>query len=531
MPNTRAKSCDNCRVAKSRCSLSSPCSRCAKRCLQCHYPQSHIRHVGNQQRRGDFRPILPVTIAPITIDKIVNNGRLHTDNSVSIAEISDAVVADAGNYFASSDKNSDENSFHAMATLLGTGTKMPDLAIYQSDAFSPFDISATSTFSNGMISSPDRQRDSDNSSVSRYFVDTLLISDPLSLSYSMPDFGLSTASSPMPASIGLNSPDFLMTMTDSDDTPAKPPLSMRERSFQQGSLTAKMILNQLFDYTRRIAEGRNLPPFIHPPCFLSQNDECPAEAPHSCLPQPLAICRNLTQMFYSRTSESTSFIWRQIFSHLHEMRAEHNDYDTESLLQALQAILIYGLLCSQSTESVQSEDINWMISTTEIFARQLYSISSYDRGLDYASLSRSKWVFVESQRRTACLMYLMDLLLHIKGQTPSKGQCPEFIDLPLPCTRELWQPISDRDWRKRYNEENNSKLMKGNRGLTMGNLFLLRQSLSRGENVLKTARADLAREMAEWVEKVDDLSMLLWMAVALEGDGQAMMIQGTLAMG
>lgn len=64
----------------------------------------------------------------------------------------------------------------------------------------------------------------------------------------------------------------------------------------------------------------------------------------------------------------------------------------------------------------------------------------------------------------------------------------------------------------------------------MGNLFLLRQSLSRGENFLKTAKSDLARELAEWVEKVDDLSMLLWMAVALEGDGQAKMIQGTLAM-
>lgn len=92
------------------------------------------------------------------------------------------------------------------------------------------------------------------------------------------------------------------------------------------------------------------------------------------------------------------------------------------MLHALQSAFIYGLLCSQCTESVPDEDIDWLISTTEvwselqlnvlshdhhtylvallqIFARRLYSISSYDRGLDYASLSRSKWVFVESQRR------------------------------------------------------------------------------------------------------------------------------------
>lgn len=325
MPNTRAKSCDNCRVAKSRCSLSSPCSRCAKRCLQCHYPQSRIRNAGDQQRRKDFRPILPITTAPIAIDKIVNNGLLHTDNSISIAELSDAVdavAADAGNHFANSDKNSEETSFDVMATLLDTGPKMPDLAIYQSDAFSPFDISVTSAFHHEITPSPDKQGDSDNSSVSRYFVDPLSTSDPLSLPYSMSSFGLSTASSPMPTSISFNSSDFLMTAMDSADTPAGPLLSIRERSFQQGSLTARMILSQIFDYTRRIAEGRNLPPFIHPPCFLSQNDECPPEAPHHCSPQSLAICRNLTQMFYSRTSESTSFIWRQIFIHLREMRAE-----------------------------------------------------------------------------------------------------------------------------------------------------------------------------------------------------------------
>jgi hypothetical protein len=127
-------------------------------------------------------------------------------------------------------------------------------------------------------------------------------------------------------------------------------------------------------------------------------------------------------------------------------------------------------------------------------------------------------------------MYLIDLLLYINGQTPSRGRCPEFVDLPLPCTRELWQSSSDRDWKKRYNEENHSKAMKGSRGLTMGNLFLLRQSLSRGENFLKTSTADLAKELAEWVEKVDDLSMLLWMAVQLEGEGQARMIQGTVSM-
>lgn len=127
-------------------------------------------------------------------------------------------------------------------------------------------------------------------------------------------------------------------------------------------------------------------------------------------------------------------------------------------------------------------------------------------------------------------MYLIDLLFHINGQTPSKGRCPEFVDLPLPCTRELWQPIPDKDWKKRYSEEILSKRAKGERGLTMGNLFSFRHSLSHGEQFHEMAKAYLAKELAEWVEKVDDLSMLLWMALTLEGEGQAQIVQGTLVM-
>jgi hypothetical protein len=270
---------------------------------------------------------LPVTTTSIAIERTVNNGNPYADESSSITDISDSILpavsaADAGDYFPISDPNSEENEFDVMTTLLDTGTRMPDLAIYPSDTSSPFDVSITSSLSYDITSIPDKLGDSDDSSVYPYFIDPLSTSNSLNLPYSMTSLGLSTASSPMLASIDFNSPDFLMAAANSTDIPRKPNLSMRERSFQQGSLTAKMVLSQLIDYTRRIADGRHLPSFIHPPCFLSQNDECPSEAPHSCLPKPLAICKSLTQMFYSRTAGSSAFVWQQIYTHLREMHAE-----------------------------------------------------------------------------------------------------------------------------------------------------------------------------------------------------------------
>jgi hypothetical protein len=38
--------------------------------------------------------------------------------------------------------------------------------------------------------------------------------------------------------------------------------------------------------------------------------------------------------------------------------------------------------------------------------------------------------------------------------------------------------------------------------------------------------SETADEIAEWCEKVDDLSMLLWIAVTVEGAGQAPEIRG-----
>jgi hypothetical protein len=97
--------------------------------------------------------------------------------------------------------------------------------------------------------------------------------------------------------------------------------------------------------------------------------------------------------------------------------------------------------------------------------------------------------------------------------------------MPLPCSRDLWQPVSDRDWRKRFQKDVEARKQKGRRGLTLGMLLLIRQSAACGEDITKSARDGLAEELAEWCERADDLSMLLWMALTVEGDGQSQLYQ------
>lgn len=97
--------------------------------------------------------------------------------------------------------------------------------------------------------------------------------------------------------------------------------------------------------------------------------------------------------------------------------------------------------------------------------------------------------------------------------------------MPLPCSREMWQPISDKHWTKRYQEDTEARKQKGQQGLTLGMLLLIRQSAACGEDITISAREGLAEELAEWCERADDLSMLLWMGLTVEGDGQSQLYQ------
>ncbi|KAK0761849.1 hypothetical protein N5P37_004648 [Trichoderma harzianum] len=213
---------------------------------------------------------------------------------------------------------SEDNTFAEIAKLVDTSAETPDLTICHSDTPSLFDISGTASLSHAATPESKSLGSSDNGSMYPYYVDPLSTYNPFNFPYPFVT-GLGSASSPVLASIDFSSPELL---TEAANVLRKPYLSTRERSFQQGYLTGKMLLSQMIDYTHRMAEGKTLPPFIHPPCFLSQDNECPPDTPHTCLPKILAICRTMTQMFYSRTPETNAFIWDQIYSHLRQMYAE-----------------------------------------------------------------------------------------------------------------------------------------------------------------------------------------------------------------
>jgi hypothetical protein len=297
MPARRTKSCVSCRVAKARCSLSAPCLRCVRRHLECCYTpiQSQTRI---NRRIEDLRPLRPALDIASGIDVV---------DSTTTA-----------NPFPSVDGSSQElNTLPLMVVTMDI--QIPDLNLY-SKPFSSNTLDLPDSFYLAPAFTPVSQN---SQNLNRVSADSGILSIPLP-SWSL-NYDLLPSSGVLCVNNSMDEPELLTTPSSTTlptSEALEPQLSQRMRSLQQGSLTAKMVFSRLIEYTRMMADGKNLPPFIHPPCCLDQSDECLLGSPHQCLPETLAICANLSRMFYSSMSASSPFVWQQIRTHLRQMKLE-----------------------------------------------------------------------------------------------------------------------------------------------------------------------------------------------------------------
>lgn len=223
MPRNGAKSCDPCRIAKVRCSLAVPCARCAKRHLDCRYPQ--------RNRGPADRPEKPRLIRPRVEEVTIRNEKPESGLLDSSGET-------------------------AQSTTAGTPAG-----------------AAVARVQPRAEKEPSGQGNS--------------LNDNKQLADDLVDCGQ--------------------------------PLQPRTRTVAQDSLTAKMLIGRIADYPLMMAAGKNLPPFIHPPCAVGQRQGCPPESPHTCLPETLAVCAGLAQMLHSPTPSSRAFVWSQINSQVKQL--------------------------------------------------------------------------------------------------------------------------------------------------------------------------------------------------------------------
>ncbi|OAQ96061.1 hypothetical protein LLEC1_03508 [Akanthomyces lecanii] len=514
MPFSRKKSCAHCRQSKLRCNLETPsCSQCKRRRFKCVYD-------GRDSDRA----------TPYSFQA----------SSTSAASISDPLPAvdtpGAINGFNNSD---------AVSEIAAT-TANDDVMLDFSGGGLPFDWLG---MGHPAHTGPESPKSFDIDTIG---LPSVTSRDVFYGSQKQQDFTtLDTAAQHFPHSSIANL-DPLQRDTEGALSPTHdvrlvsitaPPDQklLRRRIFLKDCVLTSVVLGQVTGYPKMMIEGELLPPFIQAPCHYDEEQapECRVAGRHKCLPEILAICASLVEMFYSRTQASEEYVWKMIYAERARLRKEFATFDRHDQLAAVQSVTVFMLLQAGDTSTIERNNAGSLLGTAMEFIVILSNNHVWRPDTLRVRPARREWAFHEAHRRyvsrytslelgllhlthkfsIASIFCIIDLLL--EGMEAPKGHtCEEgaaFARSFLPCSRDLWEARStsrwivhyDRYWSRRKTDEElrGHRLLESKLSSDHGGTHS--SCLGSPEN--NNPDADVLR----WCEGLDMLGTLIWMVVPL----------------
>ncbi|KAI1289020.1 hypothetical protein F5Y03DRAFT_378580 [Xylaria venustula] len=303
-------------------------------------------------------------------------------------------------------------------------------------------------------------------------------------------------------------------------------LRPRKEANLQRALMLRILMGQVEDFPRRLTKGSRLPPFIHPQCAL--HDRLPRECiakngSHQCLPEPLAICAGLTQLFFSRNGGNSSYVWKLIYTEQKRLYSEHHTYDGPTLLASVQAMSLYMLLQAKDDETISQNDVAQMTVTLTEMAKSLHQ---HQESVPYLSdiykiphLEQKTWAFYEGIRRCTSLFRIIGTVLNVLIGNPNLSpDCGTILAIPLICQGYLWDTDTTENWAERLHRYESRRACQ-ERILVIGDLVGLQgvaTSCSGESNNHPLSDPLLQKDLAAWCDNLDELGTLVWMASLLD---------------
>ncbi|KAK0377472.1 hypothetical protein CLIM01_05134 [Colletotrichum limetticola] len=305
MPNFRRKSCHQCRSSKLACDRRQPrCSRCEQRNWLCCYSLLSKPTPYLENRYRQLRSPQLCTTGPSSELSPLDNSSIETAITTSTRELNDRRSASG---FDPTDTIDDIGDFGWAAVSANT----------TDDAFWPDDVLGNCAKLPPTAPIADMSPD----------IVTNIIAD-------------------INTQISIRANFELSMLVDIDHL-----LRPRKHKTAEALLTSKMMLGSMRKYPAMLISDLNLPPFISSPCF---GDEilCRQSGIHQCLPQPLAACASIVRMFPSDSLRDRSFAWKTIYMEQQRLFHEHESYDRETLIAAVQAVTLYTILHVEDVASI-----------------------------------------------------------------------------------------------------------------------------------------------------------------------------------
>ncbi|KAG7054715.1 c6 finger domain-containing protein [Colletotrichum scovillei] len=495
---SRKKSCVLCRTSKARCSLGTPCRRCEERDLRCRYD-----HVPKQS--AGYRSLRPAeTITDRGVHGALNQLPNGTESLIRI---------ERDGRLSGDHPRPDREPSMDWSNLLSTEIATIPL---DSESISQRQLLSPNPFSLSFDSPQLRQTVLGGTGVPWVHSNSNLFGPE-----DLGDLGVMGDTEYQDHEHSSSEIQLHRAFRDCPARKIRPfyqdkPLVPRITKTVATCFTARVLLGQILSYPKMMIKGGRMPPFIFPPCAIDGSESiagCCGKELHQCLPEPLAICCNLVQSFYQRTPGSAAFVWRSIYSEVGRIRQEHSSYNSEQMLHALQAVVIYLLLQANDLQSIQESNIKSLLVVPNLLARSLHLSLDYEVDLTKKlTLDRRGWV-LPMGCRTICLLFGIELLVDVDLNAEEPSECGGYSLLPLPSGRDLWETVSCDEWRARYRrlraESCDEKV------LSIQDLRKARRALG-ADSEDRGQEDQLVAQVAKWCEGLDEFGMMVWMAVMLE---------------
>ncbi|KAI6749672.1 hypothetical protein HG530_015086 [Fusarium avenaceum] len=209
-------------------------------------------------------------------------------------------------------------------------------------------------------------------------------------------------------------------------------VSNRLSSLQHAS---RVIMQMLYAYPQMVLRRQTFPPFIHPHWHEKR------------LPDTLATCMSIAQLFAARTPETEPFLWRTISAEEERFREQLYTMTPREVHMCLEVMIIYMMMAMRESGTEGKERTSRLFETTELIGSHFLDLAgSYSTSEQTEpSFTWEDWIFAESRRRMARLWLVISCVITIESGKICDG-CSALDTLPLPSSRLLWEARSLEDW-------------------------------------------------------------------------------------
>ncbi|KAI1120094.1 hypothetical protein F5Y10DRAFT_290317 [Nemania abortiva] len=265
------------------------------------------------------------------------------------------------------------------------------------------------------------------------------------------------------------------------------------------------ILEVLRTYPIRMTSRETFPPFVHP-CWGKRSPD----AGLGKLPQPIASCMSVSQLFAARNPETLGFLWRAIEVEQKTFFENGYRYSTEELIAAIQALMIYFLMRAAHDCFTDCEIEYQMLMTFEFLVLKFQAQMGEHESRDFARIETANpnsswedWISAESRRRIACYWFLISHVIDLK--IINKCQLlKSFQTLPVPSPQMLWEAKSHSEWEEAFSTVGPAEIWRFRTIKDLANAIQPEAARSASHAILDT-----------WNSETDQMGFLLAMATSL----------------